>query len=192
MNLFDRLAEAASKPDPPDLLSGDIEFSPENLVPAAVLLGITEQSRPSMILTVRTPELRRHAGQIALPGGRLDEGEDAIGAALREAEEEVGLARAEVRVVGSLDPYVTITGYRVTPVLAVVQAGLTLQPHEAEVAAIFQAPLDHLLDPTNHVRRSVLVEQRQRHYYEIMWEDRRIWGATAAMIVNLSKRLTWS
>jgi 8-oxo-dGTP pyrophosphatase MutT (NUDIX family) len=192
MTLFERLAHAVSLPAPADLLTGDIHDSPESgLLPAAVLVAFTDQPRPSIILTVRRPELRRHAGQIAFPGGRLDPGEDDVGAALREAEEEVGMPQDQVRIAGGLDPYVTITGYRVTPILAAVPGGLTLAPHESEVSAIFEAPVDHLLDTRNHILRTVLVEQRQRHYYEIMWEDRRIWGATAAMIVNLSKRLQW-
>jgi 8-oxo-dGTP pyrophosphatase MutT (NUDIX family) len=192
MSLFDRLATAATIVPPSDLLTGDmLHEHRKGLTAAAVLVAISDEPQPNVVLTVRRAELRRHAGQIALPGGRVDPGETAVGAALREAEEEVGLPRHMVRVAGTLDPYVTITGYDVTPVIALIPAGLSLAPHEAEVAAIFTTPLEHLLDPANHVRRSVLAEGQQRYYYEIMWEERKIWGATAAMIVNLSKRLQW-
>jgi 8-oxo-dGTP pyrophosphatase MutT (NUDIX family) len=135
--------------------------------------------------------MRTHAGQIAFPGGRLDAGEDAVSAALREAHEEILLDPGAVDLVGSLDPYRTVTGYVVTPVLGVVPPDLPLEPHEHEVAELFEAPLDYLLDPANHGRESALFQGRQRHYYVIHWNGRRIWGATAAMIVNLSRRLQW-
>ena len=135
--------------------------------------------------------MRTHAGQIAFPGGRMDADEDAVAAALREANEEIMLEPSAVEIVGSIEPYRTVTGYVVTPVLAVVPADLPLQPHEHEVAEVFEAPLAFVLDAANQARRSALFQGRQRHYYEIVWNDRRIWGATAAMIVNLSRRLQW-
>lgn len=192
MNLFDRLVRAASLKAPDGIVSGDIldDTRRGEATDAAVLIAVTDRPQPGVILTVRRPDLRRHAGQIAFPGGRLDPGEDVRTAALREAEEEIDLPRTSVRVAGVLDPYRTITGYNVTPVIGVTAPDLPLTPHEAEVADIFEAPLDHLLDPRNHVRRSVLFEGAERFYYEIMWEGRRIWGATAAMTVNLSKRLS--
>jgi 8-oxo-dGTP pyrophosphatase MutT (NUDIX family) len=194
MTLFERLVGAVNLDPPSELLTGDIadDAGGAETKAAAVLVAITERAEPGVILTIRRPELRRHAGQIAFPGGRLDPGEDAPTAALREAEEEIGLPPEAVRIAGRLDRYRTITGYDVTPVLAAIDRDLPLTPHEAEVADIFEAPLSHLLDASNHVRRSVLFEGTERHYYEILWEGRRIWGATAAMIVNLSKRMSWA
>ena len=121
----------------------------------------------------------------------MDPGEDAFAAASREAREEILLDPAALTIVGSIEPYCTVTGFVVTPVLGVIPPDLPLQPHEHEVADWFEAPLGFLLDPANHHRRSALFQGRTRHYYEILWEDRRIWGATAAMIVNLSRRLQW-
>jgi 8-oxo-dGTP pyrophosphatase MutT (NUDIX family) len=160
-------------------------------VDAAVLIAVTDRPEPGVVLTVRREHLRTHAGQIAFPGGRLDPGEDAVAAARREAQEEIILDPAAVDVAGSIEPYRTVTGYVVTPVLGVIPPDLPLQPHEHEVADWFEAPFDYLLDPANQHRRSALFQGRTRHYYEIVWEDRRIWGATAAMIVNLSRRLQW-
>jgi 8-oxo-dGTP pyrophosphatase MutT (NUDIX family) len=161
-------------------------------VEAAVLIAIVDRHDPGMILTVRHEDMRTHAGQIAFPGGRVDPGEGRVAAAVREAHEELLLEPAAVEVVGSIEPYRTVTGYVVTPVIAVIPPDLPLIPHEREVADWFEAPLGFLLDPANQQRRSALFEGRTRHYYEIVWNDRRIWGATAAMIVNLSRRLQWS
>ncbi len=159
--------------------------------PAAVLVAITDRPSPGLILTVRREHMRTHAGQVAFPGGRIDDGEDAIAAALREAKEELGLDPARVAVVAALDSYRTITGFDVVPVLGVIPPGLALEPHEHEVADWFEAPLDFVLDRANHQRRTALFRGRDRQYYEINWEGRKIWGATAAMIVNLSQRLEW-
>ncbi len=159
--------------------------------PAAVLIAITDRPSPGLILTVRREHMRTHAGQVAFPGGRIDDGEDAIAAALREAKEELGLDPARVAVVAALDSYRTITGFDVVPVLGVIPPGLALEPHEHEVADWFEAPLDFVLDRANHQRRTALFRGRDRQYYEINWEGRKIWGATAAMIVNLSQRLEW-
>jgi 8-oxo-dGTP pyrophosphatase MutT (NUDIX family) len=158
---------------------------------AAVLVAITDREEPGLLLTVRREHLRTHAGQVAFPGGRLDPGEDAVSGALREAHEEILLEPAAVDLVGTLDPYRTVTGYVVTPVLGVVPPDLPLEPHEHEVADLFEAPLAFVVDPANQVRQSALFQGRERHYYEILWNGRRIWGATAAMIVNLSRRLQW-
>ena len=174
-------------------LEGDLpELRAEANLPAAVLIAITERSEPGVILTVRREHLRTHAGQIAFPGGKLDEGEEPIAAALREAHEEILLDASAAEVVGALDPYRTVTGFIVTPVMCVVPPDLPLKPHEHEVADLFEAPLAYLLDPANQQRRSALFQGGERHYYEIDWNGRRIWGATAAMIVNLSRRLQWS
>jgi 8-oxo-dGTP pyrophosphatase MutT (NUDIX family) len=156
---------------------------------AAVLIAITDRPEPGVLLTVRREHLRTHAGQIAFPGGRVEPGEDSVAAALREAHEEILLDPAAVEVVGPIEPYRTVTGYLVTPVLGVVPPALPLTPHEHEVADVFEAPLAYLLDPANHRVQTALLQGRERRYYEILWNGRRIWGATAAMIVNLSRRL---
>ena len=192
MTLAERLRAAlASAPvEPP--LSGDLpELRAAADLPAAVLIAITDREEPGVILTVRREHMRTHAGQVAFPGGRIDPGEDAVGAALREAHEEILLDPSAGDLVGTIEPYRTVTGYIVTPVICVVPPDLALEPHEHEVADWFEAPLSHLLDPANQCPRSALFQGRERHYYEIIWEGRRIWGATAAMIVNLSRRLQW-
>ena len=193
MRLADRIRIALVPEPSVELLSGDmIEHAHEKGTPAAVLIAITDRADPGIILTVRREHLRTHAGQIALPGGRIDAGEDAIAAALREAQEEILLPPDAVDVIGTIEPYRTITGYRVIPVIGVIPPDLPLEPHEHEVADWFEAPLAHLLDPARQERKSALFQGRERHYYEIDWNGRRIWGATAAMIVNLSRRLQWS
>ena len=192
MILAQRLRDALDRPAAEPPLQGDLpDLRAQADVPAAVLVAVTDRQRPGIILTLRRENLRTHAGQVAFPGGRLDDGEDEISAALREAHEEIMLDPAAVEIVGSIEPYRTVTGYVVSPVLAVVPPDLPLTPHEHEVADWFEAPLDFLLDPANQQRRSALFKGVTRHYYEIIWNDRRIWGATAAMIVNLSRRLQW-
>ena len=193
MNLINRLREALTQPPVLPPLEGDLpEERALASVPAAVLVGITDRPDPGVILTVRREHMRTHAGQVAFPGGRIDPGEDSVEAALREAWEELGLDPGAAEIVGAIDPYRTVTGYVVTPVLAVVQPDQPLSPHEYEVADWFEAPLAFVLDPTNQQYKSALFQGRERHYYEIMWGERRIWGATASMIVNLSRRLQWS
>lgn len=198
MTLADRLraALAGSADAPPELLTGDFRELDERgrPTPAAVLVPVTDRPEPGVILTQRPETMRRHPGQVAFPGGRMDpeDGGDPIAAALREAEEEIGLARHIPEVIGIADRYRTGTGFEVTPVVAVVPPDLPLVPHEAEVAAVFEAPLAFLLDHANHIRQSGTWYGETRHYYEIRWADRRIWGATAAMIVNLARRLQWT
>lgn len=192
MTLADRLRAALAEPATVPPLEGDLaELRAKASVEAAVLVAITDRPEPGLILTVRREHMRTHAGQIAFPGGRIDPGEDAIAAALREAHEEILLPPGAADVIGAIEPYRTVTGYVVTPVVAAVPPDLPLSPHEHEVADWFEAPLVFLLDPANQHRRSALFQGTTRHYYEIEWEDRRIWGATAAMIVNLSRRLQW-
>jgi 8-oxo-dGTP pyrophosphatase MutT (NUDIX family) len=177
----------------PELIAGDVlegEALSPGVTPAAVLVAVVERPDPGVILTLRPDTMRKHPGQISFPGGRIDPEDDGpIAAALREAEEEIGLPPAAVEVIGLADRYVTVTGFEVTPVVAIVPPDLALVPHPGEVAAVFEAPLHYLLDPAHQQERSALWRGRERHYYEIEWEGRRIWGATAAMIVNLGRRL---
>lgn len=178
------------------LLTGDhvdVESIASSLAQAAVLIPVTDRAEPGVILTLRTDTLSRHAGQVAFPGGRVDSGDaDAIAAALREAEEEIALPRDRVTIVGEADRYRTVTGFEVTPVIGVVPPDLVFTPAIAEVAEVFEVPLGFLLDSGNHTEASVEWQGRNRHYYEIHWDGHRIWGATAAMIVNLSRRLRWN
>lgn len=196
MTLAERLAEAMARIPIGELLTGDgVESHEMATVPtaAAVLVPVTDRAEPGVVLTQRTETLRNHAGQIAFPGGRADPGDrDLVATALREAEEEIGLPPRAVTVVGLADRYRTVTGFEVTPVLGVIPPDLTLTPSEAEVASLFEVPLAYLLDPAHHHRVSAPWRGRTRHFYEILWNDRRIWGATAAMIVNLSRRLQWA
>ncbi|KTF68965.1 CoA pyrophosphatase [Sphingomonas sp. HT-1] len=196
MKLAARLRTAlAQAPQPAvPLLPGDLAFVDPAQAPsaAAVLVAVTDSAEPGVILTQRNAQLRRHAGQIAFPGGRIDAGDrDAIEAALREAEEEIALPRRHVEVVGTADRYRTVTGFDVTPVIGVVPADLVLVASEAEVADVFEVPLGFLLDAANHAEKHAVYQGQQRHYYEIQWQQRRIWGATAAMIINLSRRMQW-
>jgi 8-oxo-dGTP pyrophosphatase MutT (NUDIX family) len=177
----------------PELLAGDVldeEAIGRGITPAAVLVAIVDRPDPTVILTLRPETMRKHPGQISFPGGRIDPGDDGpIAAALREAEEEIGLLRSAVEIIGIADRYRTITGFEVTPVVGIVPPDLPLSPHPGEVAALFEAPLHYLLDPAHQQVRSAMWRGQERHYYEIDYQGRRIWGATAAMIVNLSRRL---
>jgi 8-oxo-dGTP pyrophosphatase MutT (NUDIX family) len=186
-----RLALESRAAEPP--LAGDLpEQRALATISAAVLIAITERNEPGVILTVRREHLRTHAGQIAFPGGRLDPGEDAVQAALREAEEELVLRPSSVEVAGAIDDYRTVTGYVVTPVIGVIPPDLSLQPQEHEVADWFEAPLAYLLDPSNQQLQTAVFAGRERRYWQIEWNGRRIWGATAAMLINLSRRLQWA
>ena len=190
--LADRLRQALRTGTDAELLIGDLpEERAKASTQAAVLVAITDRPEPGVILTVRREDMRTHAGQVAFPGGRLDPGEDAVKAALREAHEEILLNPKDVEVVGTIEPYRTVTGYLVTPVIGIIPPDLPLTPHEHEVADWFEAPLAFVLDPANQLQQTALFQGRERHYYEIVWDGRRIWGATAAMIVNLSRRLQW-
>lgn len=165
-------------------------FAP--FAPAAVLVAVTDRPDPGVLLTQRTETLRSHAGQISFPGGRIDPEDDGpIAAALREAEEEIGLPRNMVEVIGIADRYRTGSGYDITPVIGVIPPDLVLVPNDAEVAALFEVPLSFLLEPTNHIEQAIEWQGRERHFYELTWHDRRIWGATAGMIVNLARRLAY-
>lgn len=163
-------------------------FHPEKaLRPAAVLIPVVHRPEAglSVLFTRRTAHLRNHGGQISFPGGRAepDDGSPAV-TALRETEEEIGLARSHVEVLGTLSEYVTVTAYRVTPVVGLVTGLFELSPDGSEVAEVFEVPLAHLLDPTNHQRNTVLQNSWQREYYAVPYGEYYIWGATAGMVMN--------
>lgn len=161
------------------------------LVEAAVLVGLVPRAGGlQVILTRRTEALRTHGGQVGFPGGRTEPDDaDAAAAALRESEEEIALQRAQADVLGYLDPLVTITGYRVTPVVAVVDPRFTAIPSPDEVADVFEVPLDYLLAPENLRQVEIVHRGRVRHVLEYGWPGQRIWGATAAILYNLRRRL---
>lgn len=158
--------------------------------PAAVLLGFREGVQPRLVLTVRTDHLQSHAGQVAFPGGRSepDDG-DALTTALRESEEEIGLDRALVTPLGYLDCFETISGFCITPVVAKIAAEAQLYPAPDEVAEVFEVPLAFLLEPANLRRYTMEYRGHQRPMVEFIHGGHRIWGATAAMLLNLLQRM---
>lgn len=166
-------------------------FASTPLKPAAVLAAITERPRPGFLLIHRPSNMRSHPGQVAFPGGKIDPGESAEEAALREAWEELGIPPQAVTVIGASDTYRTGSGYAITPVIAVVSPDLPLQPNPTEVAAWFEAPVDFVFDPANHTVHSGIWQGQERRYIEIMWQQHRIWGVTAGIIANLAKRIAW-
>lgn len=176
---------------PVEGLHQDHRALPDTLRPAAVLAAITERERPGFLLIHRPSNMRSHPGQVAFPGGKIDPGETAVEAALREANEELGIDPADVTVIGESDVYRTGTGYAVTPVIAVVPPDLELRPNPTEVAKWFEAPVDFVFDPANQQRQSAFWQGAERFYIEILWQEHRIWGVTAAIIANLAKRIAW-
>ena len=167
------------------------QFAAADLRPAAVLAAITARERPGFLLIHRPSNMRAHPGQVAFPGGKIDPGEDAVEAALREANEELGIDPADVTVIGASDTYRTGSGYAITPVIAVIPPDLALQPNPAEVAQWFEAPVDFVFDAANHAHQSANWQGQERRYIEIMWQHHRIWGVTAGIIANLAKRIAW-
>lgn len=161
------------------------------LRPAAVLVGLVDRGDgPQVLLTRRNEALRDHAGQISFPGGRIETSDASpAAAALREAHEEVGLAGAHAEPMGYLDPFVTITGFHVFPVVAFVAPAYTPVIDPAEVAEAFEVPFDFLMAPGNERRFEVNYRGGMRRLVEFQFNDYRIWGATAAMLVNLRERL---
>lgn len=162
------------------------------LRPAAVLVPVVEHpGEATFLLTRRSDSLKKHTGQIAFPGGRCDPGETVAEAALREAEEEIGLAREFVELAGQLTPYETVTGYVVTPVVGFVRPGFSLTLNPDEVAEVFEAPFGFLMDAANHLRhyREPMGGGPKRHFYAMPYEDYYIWGATAGMLRGFHERL---
>jgi 8-oxo-dGTP pyrophosphatase MutT (NUDIX family) len=178
---------------------GDHLLNPERMLDvegmalrdAAVLIPVIDQGDDArVIFTLRTATLRKHSGQIAFPGGAIDP-EDASpeAAAIREAEEEIGLAGLFVEPVARLPVYLAATGFRITPVLAVVRPGFELTPSPTEVEDVFDVPLSFLMDPANHMRDSMQWKGSERHFYRVSYDQRMIWGITAGIVRTLYERL---
>lgn len=176
---------------------GDHDLNPDflpartPLLPAAVLVPLIE--RPdglTVLLTRRTPHLKAHAGQISFPGGKVEPHDsDAVATALRETEEEVGMPKEKIEIVGRLDRYVTRTGYDITPIVGLVAPPFPVRPDPFEVDEVFEAPLSFLIDPTNRILDSRQFQGQTRYFYAMPFGDYYIWGATAGMLVNLAVRL---
>lgn len=188
---FDAVAPSREPRSDFDLNPMMNQGQPIQVRPAAVLVPLVERREGlSVLLTRRSDTLRSHTGQVAFPGGRLDPGETVWEAALREAEEEVGLSRAHVELAGLSTPYRTGTGFLVTPVVGFVPPDLPLTPNPDEVAEVFETPFGFLMDPANYEPQYYdLPDGQRRHFYAMMWENQRIWGATAGMLRALYDRL---
>ena len=180
-------------PDPADpaTVTPDSELPDHpSLAAASVLVGIVTGPAPGVLLTRRTDHLRHHSGQVSFPGGRVDAGDASPeAAALREAQEEVGLDPSQAEVLGRMRDYVTISRYRVPPVLALLSPDFVARPSAHEVAAVFQLPLSVLLDPQAPQRREAEFRGRMRSFWVWPHPEHYIWGATAAMLVHLARRL---
>jgi len=193
--LRDRLDPVDAPPRPPAHGDGDLNGYPtpsgRDLKPAAVLAPlILHDGPPRFLLTERAAHLRNHAGQVAFPGGRVEsEREDAPGAALRETEEEIGVGREHVELIGRFDPYETVTGFEVTPFVGLLRPGFSIRPDPGEVADVFETPFDFLMNPANHQRQWREWRGERRYFYAMPWEGRFIWGATAGMLKALSDRM---
>jgi 8-oxo-dGTP pyrophosphatase MutT (NUDIX family) len=159
--------------------------------PAAVLVPIVERAEPMVLLTLRTPELKSHSGQIAFPGGKIDATDASpLDAALREAEEEIGLDRQLIDPIGYLDLYLTFSGFRILPTVARVSPDYRLTINPAEVVEAFEVPMEFLMQPDNHKRHSrIWKEGIERHYYAMPFGERYIWGITAGILRNLYERI---
>jgi 8-oxo-dGTP pyrophosphatase MutT (NUDIX family) len=158
--------------------------------PAAVLVGIVDHPEPSVLLTMRTSDLPSHAGQIAFPGGKIDPGDETpLAAAMREADEEIGLDGALIDPIGYLDLYLTFTGFRILPVVARVIPNYDLRINASEVADAFEVPLAFVMDKANHARKSRDWKGVTRHYYEMPFGERYIWGVTAGILRNLYEKI---
>lgn len=168
-------------------------MSAEKHAEAAVLIPVTDRPVPGVILTQRPDWLRRHAGQVAFPGGRMDPDDTNLThTALREAEEEIGLEPHIVEIAGLGAPYYSGSGFKVTPVIGVIPPDLILTPDPDEVAEIFEVPFEFLLNADNAARREIYWKGAMREYFDIDWDGRRIWGVTAGILHNLARQLDWN
>jgi len=160
---------------------------PANPVPAAVLVPFVDRPEGlSILLTQRASQLAKHAAQVSFPGGRLEESDpDVASAALREAQEEIGLDPARVRVFGYLPDHLVISGYRVTPVLSLVSPPFSVEPNPAEVETVFEVPAEYIFDKRNHKARLRRVGDEDMLLFDIPWQGLNIWGATAGMLLTL-------
>jgi 8-oxo-dGTP pyrophosphatase MutT (NUDIX family) len=188
---------ASGLPVPPLPVGSDFSLSgivplPEKYRAASVLVPIVNRTPDvTILLTQRTEDMPSHAGQVAFPGGRRQDSDaDAVATALRETEEEVGLDRKFIDVIGSYDLYRTGTGYEITPIVGIVTPGFTTRADPREVADVFEVPLGHFLDESNHRIDSRMAQGRERHFYAMPYGKRYIWGATAGMLKNLQFILT--
>lgn len=174
-----------------DGVSGELEVGvPNELTPAAVLVPVVERPEGlTLLLTRRTDHLHDHAGQVSFPGGRAEAGETPEQTALREAEEEIGLKADRLEILGRMPQYCTVTGFSITPVVGLVRPPFELALDAFEVAEAFEPPLSFLLDTANHQRHEIHYKGLLRHYWAMPWQGYHIWGATAGMIVVLSRRL---
>ena len=162
-------------------------LAPSNPVRAAVLIPIVEAAdEATILLTQRAVDLKTHGGQVSFPGGRCEpENEEPHATALRESEEEIGLAREFVEIIGFLPDHLVISGYQVTPVVGLVRRGFTLTPDPVEVADVFEVPLSFVFDPSNHRTRTRKFPEGEIEIYDLPYGDRSIWGATAGMLMTL-------
>ena len=204
-SFFDRARARLRLEVPPALtdptaqgVRGDLDLNPalweragvSATKPAAVLVPIIDRREPMVLLTLRTEELASHAGQVAFPGGKIDPGdENPVAAALREAEEEIGLAPTLVEPLGYLDLYLTFSGFRILPTVARVKPDFTLVINPREVTETFEVPLAFLMNPANHQRGRRDWKGIIRDYYAIPFGDRYIWGITAGIVRNLYERV---
>ena len=178
-------------PFPPEVTARIRPLFPAQPTPAAVLVPLVDRGDElTVLLTERAADLKHHPGQISFPGGRLEACDaDPESAALRETEEEIGLGREYVEIIGRLPDHIIISGYQVTPVVALVRPGFTLTLDVTEVAGAFEAPLRHLFDPRTHVPRVRKLGQEELMTYDLPWSGRNIWGATAGMLLTLRQFL---
>jgi 8-oxo-dGTP pyrophosphatase MutT (NUDIX family) len=182
---------------PPEVRAhDDYDLAPElrpasfDGVKAAVLLPIVARNEPTLLFTRRTETLAKHSGQISFPGGRSEADDlSPVETALRETLEETGIAGGFITVAGYLDRYLTGTGFDIQPVVGVLAKGFALAPDPREVASVFEVPLAFLLDPANRRRETRVIGGRDRRFYAITYQEHEIWGATAAIIVDLASRL---